>query len=246
MKYTFDVAFLPSEALKKHDARIVVDLLRATSQITTFFDAGGEILIPVTEVEEAFEMKKRLGDDWKIMGERGGLPAPGFDFGNSPLELLNAGAPQKAIITTSNGTRAIMRAAKDCARVTAGCARNAEAAAWDALCSGTEIGIICAGRNGEFSLEDTACAGMMVEKLLALAPSNGAEEMELTDGAMAAMALWHRFGPDISAICRESLHGKILSDLGFDNDLFFCSETDASSSVPLLKEEYGVAAIVGR
>ena len=220
MKYTFDVAFLPCEALKKHDARIVVDLLRATTQITTFFDMGGEVLVPVTEVDEAFAMKEKLGEDWKIMGERGGLPAPGFDFGNSPLELQAAGAPEHAIITTSNGTRAIMRAVKDCAHVIAGCARNAEAAAWDALCAGPSVGIICAGRNGEFSLEDTICAGMLVEKLLALAPSNGAEEMELTDGAMAAMSLWQSMGPDITAVCQASTHG--------------------------VKEISGVPAIVGR
>lgn len=223
-----------------------MDLLRATTQITTFFDLGGEVLVPVTEVDAAFEMKKKLGDDWKIMGERGGLPAPGFDFGNSPLELQQAGAPLNAIITTSNGTRALMKASEGECRVIAACARNAEAAAWDALCSGTTIGIICAGRNGEFSLEDTVCAGMLVEKLLALAPSNGATEMELTDGAMAAMALWHHFGPDITKVCQDSTHGHILSELGFDNDLFFCGETDSSSTVPVLKMLNGVPAIVGR
>ena len=105
---------------------------------------------------------------------------------------------------------------------------------------------VCAGRNGEFSLEDTVCAGMLVEKLLALAPANGAEEMELTDGAMSAMALWHSFGPDITAVCQESTHGKILSGLGFDNDLFFCGEVDASSTVPVLKDVDGVPALVGR
>lgn len=246
MKYTFDVAFLPCEALKKHDARIVVDLLRATTQITTFFDMGGEVLVPVTEVDEAFAMKEKLGEDWKIMGERGGLPAPGFDFGNSPLELQAAGAPEHAIITTSNGTRAIMRAVNGCGHVIAGCARNAEAAAWDALCAGPSVGIICAGRNGEFSLEDTICAGMLVEKLLALAPSNGAEEMELTDGAMAALSLRQSMGSDITAVCQESAHGKILSGLGFDNDLFFCAEVDASSTVPVVREISGVPAIVGR
>ncbi|MDO5115631.1 MAG: 2-phosphosulfolactate phosphatase [Synergistaceae bacterium] len=246
MKYIFDAAFLPCEALKEHDVRIVVDLLRATTQITTFFDMGGEVLIPVTEVDTAFEMKEKLGEDWKIMGERGGLPAPGFDFGNSPVELQNAGAPDFAIITTSNGTRALMRASEGCERVLAGCARNAEAVAWDAICSGKNIGVLCAGRNGEFSLEDTVCAGMLVEKMLALAPANGAQEMELTDGAMAAMALWHHFGPDITALCQESAHGKILSALGFDNDLFFCGETDSSSTVPVLKKAFGVPALVGR
>ncbi|EHL69816.1 2-phosphosulfolactate phosphatase [Cloacibacillus evryensis] len=246
MKYIFDVAFLPSEVLKEHDVRVVVDLLRATTQITTFFDGGGNVLVPLRDVDEAFRMKERLGEEWKIMGERGGLPAPGFDFGNSPLELLDAGVPEFAIITTSNGTRALMRAADGCRRVLAGCARNAEAVCWDAICSGKNIGIVCAGRNGEFSLEDTVCAGMLVEKLLALAPANGAEEMELTDGAMSAMALWHSFGPDITAVCQESTHGKILSGLGFDNDLFFCGEVDASSTVPVLKDVDGVPALVGR
>ena len=210
MKYIFDVAFLPSEVLKEHDVRVVVDLLRATTQITTFFDGGGNVLVPLRDVDEAFRMK------------------------------------EFAIITTSNGTRALMRAADGCRRVLAGCARNAEAVCWDAICSGKNIGIVCAGRNGEFSLEDTVCAGMLVEKLLALAPANGAEEMELTDGAMSAMALWHSFGPDITAVCQESTHGKILSGLGFDNDLFFCGEVDASSTVPVLKDVDGVPALVGR
>ena len=133
MKYIFDVAFLPSESLKEHDCRVVIDLLRASTQITTFFDCAGEILIPVLETEESFRLKSELGDEWELMGERGGHPAPGFDFGNSPLELSSAGAPKKAVITTSNGTRAIMRAAENCTNVSIACERNAEAAAWDAL-----------------------------------------------------------------------------------------------------------------
>ena len=152
MKYLFDVAFLPSEKLKEHDCRLVVDLLRASTQITTFFDIGGEVLLPATEVAAAMELKDQLGSDWKLMGERGGLIVPGFDFGNSPLELSQNGGAQNAIITTSNGTSALMRAASDCAEVRVACARNAEAAAWEAICVGTKVGIIAAGRNGEFSM----------------------------------------------------------------------------------------------
>ena len=246
MKYIFDVAFLPSESLKEHDCRVVIDLLRASTQITTFFDCGGEILIPVLETEESFRLKSELGDEWKLMGERGGLPAPGFDFGNSPLELSSAGAPKKAVITTSNGTRAIMRAAENCTNVSIACVRNAEAAAWDALCSGQNIGIIAAGRNGEFSLEDTVCAGMIVEKMLALAPSNGAEEMELTDGAIAAMALWHHLGPDISAVAMESAHGLILQGLNFTNDILFCKEPDVTATVAKLTYVNGMPVLIGR
>lgn len=244
MRFIFDVAFLPDERIKEHDCRIVVDLLRASTQITTFFDAAGIELIPAADVHEAFRLKEELGAGWRLMGERGGIAVPGFDFGNSPLELLERGAPERAVITTSNGTRALLRAAEGCEKVLVGCARNAEAVAWDAVCSGTSLGVIAAGRNGEFSMEDTVCAGMLVEKMLALAPQNGASEMELTDGAIAAMALWHHFARDLAAVCMESAHGHILRELGFTNDVLFCCETDVSPTVPRLVSLGGRAAVI--
>lgn len=246
MRYIFDVVLLPSEKLLEHDCRIVVDLLRASTQITTFFDAGGAELVPAEEVGEAFSLRETLGPGWKILGERGGVAVPGFDFGNSPLELMERGAPERAVITTSNGTKALLRAAEGRKRVIVGCARNAEAAAWDAVCSGTVIGIMAAGRNGGFSMEDTVCAGMLVEKMLTLAPKNGADEMELTDGAIAAMALWHHFSSDITAVCMESEHGRVLRGLGFEEDIFFCCETDASAVVPRLVLRNGFATITAR
>lgn len=232
MEYVFDFAFLPSEHLKEHDCRIVVDLLRASSQIVAFFDCGGKILLPVSEVREAFALKEALGPEWKIMGERKGLIVPGFDYGNSPLELARAGAPERAVITTSNGSKAIRRAADGCGSVLVGCARNAGSAAWKALRSGRRIGVVASGRNGEFSIEDTACAGMIIEKMLKLAPKNGGTKMELTDGAIAALALWHALGPDILDICMDSEHGRILRGLGFTDDVEFCSVADVTETVP--------------
>lgn len=244
MRFSFDVALLPDERLKEHNCRIVVDLLRASTQITTFFDAAGIELIPATEVHEAFRLKEALGPGWRLMGERGGIVVPGFDFGNSPLELMERGAPERAVITTSNGTRALLRAAEGCEKVLVGCARNAEAVAWDAVCSGAAVGVISSGRNGEFSMEDTVCAGMLIEKMLSLAPQAGATEMELTDGAIAAMALWHHFARDLAAVCMESMHGRILRELGFADDVLFCCETDVSAVVPRLVSLSGRMAII--
>jgi len=244
LKYTFDVAFLPSEKLKEHDCRLVVDLLRASTQIVTFFDAGGRVLLPVSEIDEALALRDLLGPDWKVMGEHGGKMPRGFDYGNSPLELNQQGAPEQAVITTTNGTRAILRAATECAEVRIACARNAEAVCWDSLCTGTRVGILTSGRGGEFSIEDTACAGMLVEKLLALAPKNGASEMELTDGAIAAMSLWHHMGSDLTPLAMESEHGRILQGLGFTNDIFFCTEPDMTAVVPALSYMEGIPAIV--
>ena len=246
MKYTFDVAFLPTEVLKEHDARIVVDLLRATTQITTFFDIGGEVLIPVLEIEDAYKLKEALGEEWILMGERGGLPPEGFSFGNSPTALSQKCTSRHAIISTSNGTRAILRAAENCKNVMIGCARNAEAVANDALECGEKIGIICSGRVGEFSMEDTCCAGMIVEKLMELAQTESPEDISLTDGAKAALAIWHTMGSDISVIAHESAHGHILTELGFECDIDFAGEADRTGTVARLVMSEGVPTLVGR
>jgi len=243
MKYLFDFAFLPDEELKTHDCRLVVDLLRASTQITVFFDAGGGTLLPVTGVDEAKKLRASLGSGWKLMGERGGLSAPGFDFGNSPSELIHTGAPSGAVITTSNGTRAIVRAVKDCREVYIACARNAESAAWKAVASGTKIGIIASGEGGSFSFEDTVCSGLLIERMLTLAPQNGGTEMELTDGAIAALDLWHKYGRDFTAFCMATEHGKKLCDLGFAEDVKFCCAIDATERAPYITRYKNMTAI---
>lgn len=247
MKNTLDVAFMPSESLKKHDCRIVVDLLRASTQITTFFDIGGQLLFPVMEIGEARELKEHLGKDWLLLGERGGLAPPDFDFGNSPTILRMQCSGKHGIISTSNGTKALLRAADDCVNVLVGCARNSEAVAFDALNKGSSIGVIASGRNGEFSLEDTVCAGMIISKMKDLAPVNGCDSVELTDGAKAALALYEHYGCDILNVCQSSEHGRILTGLGFEEDLAFCSAKDKTETVAkLIRTDGGLPVLVGR
>lgn len=243
MKYLFDVVFTPAEPMDRHECRLVVDILRASTQITTFFDYGGACLLPCAGKEDAIRIKGELGQGWVLMGETDGIMIEGFDYGNSPVEIKRRGAPEKALITTSNGTKALLGAAKGCPHVIVACARNAEAAAWDAICSGRKICVVASGRNGRFSLEDAVCAGMITEKMLALAPSNGGTEMELTEGAMTAMALWHHFGPDLVSVCMQSEHGSILQKLGFVEDIFFCGEIDASATVPCYRKKGSLGLI---
>lgn len=246
MKYFFDAALLPSEQRMEYDCSLVVDLLRASTQITAFFENGGTRLIPCMNEEDAVKVKERLSCGWKLMGERGGLMIPGFDFGNSPLEIIRLGSPSKAIMTTSNGTRAILGAAENCGNVLVACARNAEAVSWDAVCRSRRICVVAAGHQGRFSIEDTVCAGMLIEKMLKMAPSLGGTEMELSDSAIAAVALWHRLGPDLEAICLESEHGLNLRELGFTDDILFCAETDSTAVIPYLTTQEGYPILVSR
>lgn len=242
MQYLIDTILTPGEKLRGHDIRLVVDLLRTSSQIITFFDIGGDILVPVETVKDAFSVKDRLGSGWMLIGERGGMACPGFDYGNSPLELIAGGGAKRAVICTSNGTSAILHAAS-CPNVIIACARNAKAAACKALQIGGRIGIVTAGSNGEFAAEDAVCAGLIIELMLDEIKKEG-YSAKLTDGALAALTLWQASGSDMKKNCFSSAHGKILHALGFDEDIAFCSKVNVSDVIATTKFKEGALTIV--
>ena len=68
------------------DVVIVVDILRMTTTSSVLVDRGLAELYVVAEEAEARQVAKERGA--LLLGERGGLPLPGFDGGNSPLEYL--------------------------------------------------------------------------------------------------------------------------------------------------------------
>lgn len=91
---------------------IVVDALRATSVMVTAVEHGVRFIIPVSEVEEAVDMARQLGNQRVLLcGERQAKPIPEFHLSNSPLEYTpEMVADRVMVMTTTNGTRAILRA----------------------------------------------------------------------------------------------------------------------------------------
>ena len=64
---------------------VVVDVLRATTVMVHALADGCEAVIPCAEIEEAQSVAAGLPSGTALLGgERGGLPIPGFDLGNSP------------------------------------------------------------------------------------------------------------------------------------------------------------------
>ena len=209
---------------------MVIDILRATTTMSVFFERGGTCLYPAGTVEEGVALRESLasgGEAPLLMGERNGLRPAGFDLGNSPLELfdMDLKVRSQAVMATTNGTKALLKAAAAGCPVRPVCARNASAVLEASLASGERIGIYCAGRMGRAALDDTACAGLLVELLL----TRGKAEME--DGARMARALWLDGGKDLPALLADSDHGKTLLTLGFEEDVRFAGEIDRSTAV---------------
>jgi 2-phosphosulfolactate phosphatase len=66
---------------------LVIDVLRAFSNAAYAFSRGAKEIMLVSTVEEALALKAQIPNS-KAMGEVGGLPPAGFDFGNSPTQIL--------------------------------------------------------------------------------------------------------------------------------------------------------------
>lgn len=90
-------------------AVVAIDVLRAFTTAAFAFAAGAREIIPVAGVEEGLALKRRFPGAL-AMGEVGGYPIPGYDFGNSPTALLDVDlSGHRLIQRTSAGTQGLVR-----------------------------------------------------------------------------------------------------------------------------------------
>ena len=91
------------------DTVVVIDVLRAFTTAAYAFSAGAKELILVSSIEEAFMLKETM-PQVHLMGEENGLPIRGFDFGNSPSELVGKDLCEMVLVQrTSAGTQGVAK-----------------------------------------------------------------------------------------------------------------------------------------
>jgi 2-phosphosulfolactate phosphatase len=205
----------------------VVDILRATTVMCAALSHGAKALIPVASAEEALKLAETIGRTGVLLaGERNCLRIPGFHLGNSPLEMTERTVRGKTIIvTTSNGTKALL-ACHGAAAVYPAAAANLTAAAErvrEATENGERVLIVCAGRNGAFALDDAYCAG----RLLAATLGDGASRRRLNDAALACLDLVRRYGSGWERPLVRSRGGRELIKLGLRADVADAARPDA-------------------
>jgi 2-phosphosulfolactate phosphatase len=89
---------------------VIIDVFRAFTTGAYVVANGAERIYPVATVNEAFELKKQH-QDWILIGERDGEKVPGFNYGNSPYEIIDVDFSGHSVIqTTSAGTRGLFNA----------------------------------------------------------------------------------------------------------------------------------------
>jgi len=215
----------------KGKTAVAIDVFRATTTIITALEKGCRSVIPVVSIEEAEKKKEELlasGHGVFTAGERKGLKIPGFDLGNSPQELRDVSLKDKIIIlTTSNGTRAI-RNSEGADRILIGAFINCRAVAEVLASKYGDVIFVCAGRLGEFSLEDFLAAGAMTYYLR----KKTEQALEISDLTAAAEKLFECTKGDLLGFLGKTKHGKYLKEIGYSRDIDYCCTLNTSSIVP--------------
>jgi 2-phosphosulfolactate phosphatase len=205
---------------------VVVDILRATSCMTTALAHGIKSIIPFAKLEDCLQMKS---EDCFTAGERDGKKVEGFDLGNSPFEYMDKDLKGKMIaFTTTNGTQAIIKSlgAKE---IVIGSFLNLSAVVSHLIKGDHSVLVVCAGWKGKFNLEDTLFAGAVVE----LMKEHASPEC---DAPLAAQVLYQQARHDLYGFLKNSSHVKRLGRLGITKDIEFCLTLDQYNVVPYLKE----------
>jgi len=209
---------------------VVVDVLRATSVISTAFMEGVEAVIPVQTLDEALSYKGKEG--YIVAAERNAKPIEGFDYGNSPFHYINADvAGEILVLTTTNGTKAIHNAREH--KVITASYINIDAVANHLIEEHNDVIILCSGWKGVFNLEDPIFAGSLAELLLA-----SGKYKSNCDSLFASMQLLKNSNGDLFNYLSDSSHRKRLKSLNMEDDTRFClSPPIKSDLIPILKGE---------
>jgi 2-phosphosulfolactate phosphatase len=217
-----DVVFTPDEA-GAAPTGVVIDVIRATSTICQALASGYERVFCAAEVDTARALRDALGEA-VLGGERNAVRIPGFDLGNSPREYVEP-VGTTLVLSTTNGTRAVVAAAERCERVYLASLLNLSAVVEAVRAAGEDAIVVCAGVQGSMNLDDTFVAGRIVELL----------GWERTDAAEAAARLVGTWTSSEEAF-RASKSGRNLMENApeLGEDIPFCARESVLDVAPRL------------
>ncbi|WP_448561369.1 2-phosphosulfolactate phosphatase family protein [Trichothermofontia sp.] len=221
------------------DCAIVVDVLRATTTIATALAAGAEAVQAFSDLDTLMQVSDRWPVEKRLRaGERGGAKVDGCDLGNSPLDCTPSLVQDRRLfISTTNGTRALQRVAAAPIVITATLVNRKAVVAYLQAQQPETVWIVGSGWEGSFSLEDTVCAGAVLQLLCEQhMAGKWLPEAIGNDEVIGAIALFQQWQSRLLELFHYASHGQRLLRLDGDADLAYCAQLDILDVVPIQKE----------
>lgn len=205
---------------------VMIDVFRAFTVEAYIMNGGAEKIIPIGDLDFAYNYKKEH-PEVLLIGERGGKICKDFDFGNSPSQISNADFVGKTVVhTTSAGTQGIANA-KNADVILTGSLTNAKAVAeYIKLLNPENVSLVCMGLEAKSQTEeDTLCANY-IKSILEGCPmdlTKEIEELKITSGA--------------------KFFDKSQNDVFPQEDFNLCTRVDIFNFVLRVKKEDGLCVV---
>ena len=205
---------------------VVIDVLRATTSFCAALDRGATEIVPVRSLNECRHYGRQ---GYLTAAERGAQKVPGFHFGNSPSEFLQADLRGKKIaFTTTNGTRALW-AVRHAKAVIAGAFVNMSVLLQYLRQQAQPVLLVCAGWKDHVNLEDTLFAGAIATYL--------ENDFRIADDAtLIAMSLYQQAERRKKYYIQHSAHFERLIQLGMQEDVKYALRQDLHPVLPLYRD----------
>ncbi|MES1224543.1 MAG: 2-phosphosulfolactate phosphatase [Bacteroidota bacterium] len=211
---------------------VVIDILRATSTITTALYNGAKSVIPVESVSRCIEIGKQVNGI--TAGERDGKIAEGLSYGNSPFEYpVNFIKNKTLVLTTTNGTKLLhMALDKGAKEIIIGAFTNLSAVCNHLIEMKKDVMLACAAWKDRVNLEDTLFAGAVVSKVKDHFHIN-------CDSSHMAESLYNTGKSDLYEFLKknEASHYHRLTGFGLEKDIRYCLSEDVANVLPVYKDD---------
>jgi 2-phosphosulfolactate phosphatase len=196
---------------------VIIDILRATSTISTALFNGAKSVIPVDNVADCIKLGKQL--DVITAGERDGKIAEGLKYGNTPLQYSEEFIKGKTLVlTTTNGTRLLhMALAAGAKGIITGSFCNLSSVCDYLLAQNKDVILACAAWKDRINIEDSLFAGAVINQIKSNFYIN-------CDASKMAESLFNQGKKDLFNFMRDNnaSHFQRLMGFGLENDIRFC------------------------
>src|SRR5665647_320876 len=173
-------------ARKAQGLTVIIDVFRAFSTACYAFGYGVQRIYPVGDLKQAYKLKKQ-NPEYILVGERNEQKPEGFDFGNSPSQLMLADLNKKIMVhTTSSGTQGIANATGADEILTGGFVNAKAIVDYIRKQNPVKVSLVCMGYSCQYPTdEDTLLAVYIKNELEGIANDFQAmiEQLRNGDGA---------------------------------------------------------------
>ncbi len=199
------------------------------------FEAGAEAIQVFSDLDELMAVSEHWPAQTRIRaGERGGRRVEGFDLGNSPLDHSPERTEGKRLfMSTTNGTRCLQRIESAPLVLTAALTTRQAVVNYLIEHQPATIWLVGSGWEGDYALEDTVCAGAIIQGIIDQTQISYADIIG-NDAALAADSLYLQWQTQLSELLAHASHGQRLIQQA-NTDIDYCAQLDILDVVPIQK-----------